>query len=354
MAQVPLVSVNLANIAIESFLYGIFFILNAGSIALLIYPRHQPSVTSKTRENRFKAAVKKPMFIGAIALFVGITGHWICTVMRLFAAMSTYKDGKEPLEYYSDISQNVYAIKTGFLEASLIIGDAMLVYRLWKVWNMKYWVIALPCLSLLGLIVCGIGLVNDFVHYAPGRSVFSPGTQAWVLGDGLFTLVTNVYSSSFIAWRIWRTDRRTRYSGASRLIRSKSLISVLAIFIESALLYTSWTVVFIVTYAVESHIEALIADCWAVTAGISFGLINVRVGMGWANKTASSITSTLPRFRGEANTAEEDMAYPMQTLAIHVHQVKNIMQSPEVVSFPDNSKPQSHPEEFDRPEKDEV
>ncbi|ESK88801.1 hypothetical protein Moror_17135 [Moniliophthora roreri MCA 2997] len=184
MAQASLVSVNLANTALESFLYGIFFVLNAGSIALLVCPRDYSAAFRETRENRFKSVFKKPMFLGAIVLFIGITGHWICTVMRLFAAQSTYKGGKAPLEYYSDISQGVYAIKTGFLEASLIVGDAMLVYRLWKVWNMNYWVIIIPSSTLLGLIVCGVGLVNDFVHYPAGRSVFSSGTRAWVLGTG--------------------------------------------------------------------------------------------------------------------------------------------------------------------------
>lgn len=294
------------------------------------------------------------MFLGAIVLFIGITGHWICTVMRLFAAQSTYKGGKAPLEYYSDISQGVYAIKTGFLEASLIVGDAMLVYRLWKVWNMNYWVIIIPSSTLLGLIVCGVGLVNDFVHYPAGRSVFSSGTRAWVLGTGLFTLVTNLYSSVLIAWPIWFTSRRTKSTGITRVVESGNLTSILSIFIESALLYTSWTVVFIATYAAKSHIEAIIADCWAVMAGISFGLLNVRIGMGWGMDTSSSDSSIIPRFcnEGDSNPAgdeDRDLAYPMQPLAVHVHQVKNIVQSRGVVSFPEDKS--NSPQESESQEK---
>jgi hypothetical protein len=38
-----------------------------------------------------------------------------------------YADGTRAAEYYADVSQNVYAVKTGFLEAALITGDTMLV-----------------------------------------------------------------------------------------------------------------------------------------------------------------------------------------------------------------------------------
>ncbi|KAI3604321.1 hypothetical protein WG66_008588 [Moniliophthora roreri] len=316
MAQASLVSVNLANTALESFLYGIFFVLNAGSIALLVCPRDYSAAFRETRENRFKSVFKKPMFLGAIVLFIGITGHWICTVMRLFAAQSTYKGGKAPLEYYSDISQGVYAIKTGFLEASLIVGDAMLAFSLLCVYHPTF-------------------LFSLNVH-TPSRAR------------------TNLYSSVLIAWPIWFTSRRTKSTGITRVVESGNLTSILSIFIESALLYTSWTVVFIATYAAKSHIEAIIADCWAVMAGISFGLLNVRIGMGWGMDTSSSDSSIIPRFcnEGDSNPAgdeDRDLAYPMQPLAVHVHQVKNIVQSRGVVSFPEDKS--NSPQESESQEK---
>uniref|UniRef100_A0A0W0F339 Uncharacterized protein n=1 Tax=Moniliophthora roreri TaxID=221103 RepID=A0A0W0F339_MONRR len=259
--NVPVVSICLANVAVESLLYGIFFVLNIGSIVLICFPLSD--VTKKESiSRRVQMAVKKPMFLGAIALFVSITGHWICTVLRLFGAVVFSEKG--PSAYYEDLSENLYAIKTGFIEASLIIGDS------------------------------------------------------------LFTLLTNVYSSTLIGYRIWWTERQSRYSGATRVGRS-NLSSVLAIFIESALLYTSWTVAFIATYAAESRVESVIADCWAAMAGISFGLINVRIGLGWA-RNPSAMLSTIPgrqQHRGAANTGETSLAYPMQPLAIHVHQVKD-------------------------------
>ncbi|EEB96166.1 hypothetical protein MPER_04745 [Moniliophthora perniciosa FA553] len=111
----------------------------------------------------------------------------------------------------------------------------------------------------------------------------------------------------------------------------------MAIFIESALLYTAWTIIFIITFAAESHVEAMMTDCWAVIAGISFGLINVRIGMGWAKpcSIASTSTFTFHRFRiGDSHQATMDETpHQMQTLAVHVNMTQS---SPEAVSFPDN------------------
>uniref|UniRef100_A0A0W0F345 Nucleoporin Nup159/Nup146 N-terminal domain-containing protein n=1 Tax=Moniliophthora roreri TaxID=221103 RepID=A0A0W0F345_MONRR len=59
----------------------------------------------------------------------------------------------------------------------------------------------------------------------------------------------------------------------------------------------SWTAVFTATYAVKFQIEALIADCWAVFAGIS-GLIDVRIGLEWAINPSVIITQTSSSGRG--------------------------------------------------------
>uniref|UniRef100_A0A0W0FJG3 Uncharacterized protein n=1 Tax=Moniliophthora roreri TaxID=221103 RepID=A0A0W0FJG3_MONRR len=272
--DVPIVSVSLANVAVESFLYGIFFVLDIGTIMLICFPLNDMTRTlmKESISRRIQITVKKPMFLGSIALFISITGHWICTVLRLFEAVVFSEKG--PLAYYEDLSQDLYAIKTGFSEASLIITDSMLIYRLWMIWSRNYYVIIIPILTLIGLIVCGIGGTNDFAHYTPGQSVFSSVTQAWVISDGVFTLLTNMYSSTLIGYRIWRTERESRYSGAVRVGSGSNLSSVLVIFVESALLYTTWTTVCIATYAAESRVESINSDCWAVVAGISSCLIN--------------------------------------------------------------------------------
>ena len=46
--------------------------------------------------------------------------------MRLFEA---FERGTVPLQYYADLSQKIYAVKTGLIMASIVSGDVIIVSR---------------------------------------------------------------------------------------------------------------------------------------------------------------------------------------------------------------------------------
>lgn len=58
---------------------------------------------------------------------VYIKQHWVFTVTRVFQAFVHYENGTAPLAFYADLAQLTEVMKTGFLMASLIVGDAMIV-----------------------------------------------------------------------------------------------------------------------------------------------------------------------------------------------------------------------------------
>lgn len=187
-ANIPLVSANLATAIIESFLYGIFFILATTSLYLLVSRRQKP-ISRMGRGDR--SIFLTPMFLASICLFILITAvsvsaailiehlrnidvrdsqHWAFTATRLFQAFVNYNGGTMPLAFYADLSQITEVVKTGFLMACLIICDAMIVsglalylvifpqqwsfkiYRLWIIWNHRTLVIIFPICTLLGLV----------------------------------------------------------------------------------------------------------------------------------------------------------------------------------------------------------
>ncbi|KAF8993888.1 hypothetical protein BDQ17DRAFT_1392511 [Cyathus striatus] len=252
----PLVSVNLATVCIESFLYGIFVVLFVASLYIHVY---------RSGLSQQKAA--------STSFPLGLSPHWICTFIRLFQAFITYNGGKTPLLFYADLSQLTEIVKTGFLVASIILGDAMIIYRLWVVWNYNKYVIIFPICTLLGLTVCGIGITYQFTQYTPGEDVFRTDAGRWVTSDFL------------IAWRIYSVDK------ASKKVGAQNLTSVLAIVVESAAIYTSWTIFFFATYQSKSNLQFTAADGWSAMSGIAFMLINVRVGLGWARRATENSTS---------------------------------------------------------------
>ncbi|KAH7904996.1 hypothetical protein BJ138DRAFT_1165566 [Hygrophoropsis aurantiaca] len=225
------------------------------------------------------------MFLAGICLFVTVTAHWILTVTRLFQAFVLYNDGSAPLSFYGDLSQLTKIVKTGFLAASLIVGDAMIIYRLWVIWNHSVWVIIFPSCTLLGLAVCCIGITYQFTKYTPGENVFLSQAGRWITSNCVFTICTNVYSTAMIAWKVWNTNRSARRFGGG------SLLPILATFVESAALYTSWTIFFFASYQSHSNIQYPAVDIWCTASGISFMLINVRVGLGWAQQAHQNSSS---------------------------------------------------------------
>jgi len=110
-----------------------------------------------------------------------------------------------------------------------------------------------------------------------------------------------------ICWTLIRHDRRNYNQGLS-----SNILKVLAIFVESAIIYTAWTIFFFITYQFQSNIQFFAIDVYPSMAGISFMLINVRVGLGWAKIAEPTVVTT-------GITAGSNM--PMRPLAISISQV---------------------------------
>ncbi|TFY55054.1 hypothetical protein EVJ58_g8491 [Rhodofomes roseus] len=298
MLQVPLVSANIATVFMESFFYGIFFVLSVSSICLLVYRQKQlllpinPNVQRVAAAGLFLQLCKTPMFLGAIALSVTITAHWILTCIRMFQAFVYFEGGTNPIAFYGNLKQLTEVVKTGFLMASMVIGDAMVIYRLWVIWNRRTVIVIFPLCTLAGLTACGVGITYQFTQYWPGENVFVSQAGRWITSDCVFTLCTNVYSTALIGYRVWTSYRHVKIHNCS------NLITVLTTFIESAALYTAWTAFFFVSYQTNSNLQFTAVDTWPELSGISCMLINVRVGLGWAQTGSHMANNRTEEFTG--------------------------------------------------------
>jgi len=140
VAQVPLLAVNLTTACIESFFYGIFFLLTVLSVYLLVV-RHN---SAKTKRSIFLT----PFFPSTLLIFATVTGvsiyfggkritlrrdltcilqHWIVTFKRLFDALIYFNSGKTPVSYFANVRLPTEIAKTSFLVLTLFIGDSMIV-----------------------------------------------------------------------------------------------------------------------------------------------------------------------------------------------------------------------------------
>ncbi|KIK67734.1 hypothetical protein GYMLUDRAFT_36485 [Collybiopsis luxurians FD-317 M1] len=327
MPQISLVRTNLATAGIESFLYGIFFVLTASSITLALYRQKRLRANRNLPQSRY-ALWKQPMSYGTFGLATTVTAHWILSFFRLFQAFVFVNGGKSPEDFYSDLRATSLVVKTAFLFASLILCDTLIIYRLWIVWSHNYYVIIFPVMTLTGLLVCGIGLPVQLASFAPNLTIFANQAGRWITSDCVFTLCTNLYSTSMIGYRIWSINRVTL--GMS--YGAKNLMSILGIFVESAAIYTAWTIFVFVTYLSGSNIQFLGSDVWPHAAGISFMLINVRVSLGWAATAqrntfaALNVADTIATIAGSGEPVFENRSgFAMRPVAVNISQATEVM-----------------------------
>ncbi|KAJ6459219.1 hypothetical protein C8R45DRAFT_843480 [Mycena sanguinolenta] len=310
--NIPLSSVSLATVALESCLYGIYLVLTVTAL-WLTFGRNAGS------GRRGTPIYSSLPFVGALILLITITGHWILTVDRGFLAFIYLADTLGPLGFYGDLSQTTEVVKTGFFVITLAIGDALIIHRLWIVWGHNNYVILFPFALLTGVAASGVGITYQFTQYKPEQNIFLSEAGRWITSDTVFTLCTNVYSTAFIAWQIWSQERAIKQYGGP------SLKSVLIIIVESAALYTVWTTFFLASYLSRSNVQFMAADCWPAMTGISCMLIHARVGLVRVQKEGRFPSSLaiatgsihLPSFAvniTRAVQADVDVDYPMDSL----------------------------------------
>ncbi|TFK34262.1 hypothetical protein BDQ12DRAFT_613811 [Crucibulum laeve] len=296
--QLSLVSISLATVCVIGCLYGLFFVLFGASLYTLILRQRSFS----TQPNMQQASSSLTLLIlSSILIFMAITVHTIFVFVRLFQAFVWYKRGSAPLEFYADLSQPTEVAKTFIMVTAVVIADAMIIYRLWIIWSYSIAIILFPIFTLFGAVACGIGTTYQFTQYKPGENISTSQAGHWIMSLFVATLCTNIYSTVCIAGRIIKINR------GSIIYEGGSLMSVVAIVIESAAIFTAWSIFGITSLLSKSNLQFITADLWSTISGISFMLINVRVGLGWAHsgKSQAMTQISLPELAG-INPSQEN------------------------------------------------
>ncbi|KAH9842576.1 uncharacterized protein C8Q71DRAFT_876571 [Rhodofomes roseus] len=281
-----LIPINLATVCIESFLYGIFFVLYASSTYLLV---RQGRAKAAAEHGSANSVYRAPMFIAAQIVFLTVTGHWVLTVYRLFQAFVNFRGGTAPLLYYANIALATEVAKSALLVATVLVSDAMIIYRLYIIWGYNKAIVVLPILTWFGLIAVGAGVCWRFSQYKIGDNVYDGPIGRWVTADCFFTLATNVYCTVCISYRVFRTRFRSRKHPS---LASPNLLSALAILVESAALHTAWNALFLGAFQRASTLQFTAIDVWSPVAGTAFMLINLRVALGWAQRAHPTAASS--------------------------------------------------------------
>ncbi|KAF7292560.1 hypothetical protein MIND_01153300 [Mycena indigotica] len=241
---------NLLGLTLGGMIYGAYLILFLSSIYLFVNGRS--------------------IVIASIALFVTSTITWVMTVYRNFRGWIFFEGGTAPDVFFNtnaDISETVQDV---FLALSLTIGDSMIIYRLWVVWRNPY-IIALPVLCVLGLF---ISLIITIVETTRLSLI---ALDTWITPTTVFILVTNVYCTACIGYKIFAVAAAT-----TGHVGHRKLTHFLAIFVESAAGYTSWALLYTILHQLDRNLQFAVQNTLPAMLGAANALINARVALGRA------------------------------------------------------------------------
>ncbi|KAJ7441655.1 hypothetical protein B0H11DRAFT_2204729 [Mycena galericulata] len=285
-------SVNLATLAVATLFYGMYAVLFFISMYLLVRKYHSTHTSQKSRKNG--SVFKSTVFVSAILLFLVVTVHWTIIVYRAFFGFVSLNQGVEAEIFFADQTKVTAVVQNSVLAVAVFIGDWLIIHRLWVVWASSKLVLVVPSVSIVATTVSSFISTYNTSHTS---DIFG---DPWLKFGTIMTLVTNMYCTAFITWKIWTITRISMPSDGTNLRH------FLIIVIESAGFYALWAVLFGVCYESQSNLQLILIQTGPTVVGLVNALIHTRVGLGWTSEQMQRVPdpSTPLRFKFSARGEE--------------------------------------------------
>ncbi|KAJ7261160.1 hypothetical protein C8J57DRAFT_1337236 [Mycena rebaudengoi] len=184
--------------------------------------------------------------------------------------------------------QTLGTVATQFGE---FLGDALLIYRCFIIWNRRWSVMAFPILLYLGAIAMGIMTIVQGA--VPGSNFFRGKVVNFGVPWATLSVALNVTITGLISYRILRArsmlKRLQEGSGSLNVY-----VSVAAVLIESALPFSILGIIFAVTFGKNLDQAPGFLFAWATFATLSpqFIIFRVATGRAWTQEVASNMETS--------------------------------------------------------------
>lgn len=284
MAEFDITAGQIVGLFMACVFYGIYLVTFFSCIRVLLW-----------RDGKRKewSAINKTMVVAALLMLV-FASLDVAFGLRhnLDAFVYEFAKGQHPKVEFAKISKWLNVMKFVNYSAQTFIGDGILLYRCFVIYNRKWWVVLLPMLMWIATAVC-----SGFTVYIEatigngdlGQSQFEP----FISSTLSLTLATNVITTGLIVYRIYRIQNRssntafTFGSGTtspySRLIRT---------LIECGALYTASIIVLFACYLADSQAILGVSNSVVQIIGITFNLLILNIDRGRATQPISSHSNT--------------------------------------------------------------
>ncbi|EKM58154.1 uncharacterized protein PHACADRAFT_206987 [Phanerochaete carnosa HHB-10118-sp] len=214
---------------LETLCYGIYFMLFAGFLRVL-YAKHQAG-----------RLIWRLLLIALIIFFL-ITAHLALQINRMLEAFADHRDvPNAPLMYFRTLSRRESGTKASIYTTLTLICDALIVYRVFVVYERKWFATVIPSMLFLADMALAAWYIWG-VSRIDGVWIWMPP----ILPISFFyavTLALNLLCTVMISWKISFIHRKLLGSAVAGI----RIESVIVIIIESAAIYSCILIALIVT-----------------------------------------------------------------------------------------------------------
>ncbi|KAG9308475.1 hypothetical protein JVU11DRAFT_11817 [Chiua virens] len=281
--DIPIDKAELLSTLLESLLYGKFSVngksyrtldpeFRAQGFSLLMFGGTIWVLVTR----RSTTQVNRMMLTAACALLLFSTAHLVIDVIRIAHGLILFRDThpRGPIGYFSDASQWTFVSKSYVYTAQTLIGDGVILYRCYTVWQSKL-VVILPTLLWCG--VAATGIANPLKALKAGQGeVFGGCLWEWITSFYTSTFMANSLTTFLLAFRIWSVDRKiTKLCGQQK----SQLRSISRIIIDAGMIYSFTLLAALICFVNKSNSQYVILNMVTPIISITFYMVIIRVGL---------------------------------------------------------------------------
>ncbi|TDL17409.1 hypothetical protein BD410DRAFT_730062 [Rickenella mellea] len=266
---------ELVGIVIEGIFYGVFLALFFATVYIL---------TRRRRHSRPNI----PMLVGAVVMFLLATAQIVVDTANIFHPF-IYLDRTHRIENLSDPTKPLWAAKAAIYFTMMLVGDVIVIYRTFVVWDRNFWVIFVPVCCTIGSAVSVYQTVWALRHIA---SVTIKEESRWGYAIFALSLAANSIATSLLAYRIWAHEASINsvFAKGSIIYRFNNMF-IVKIVLESGLINAAYLLTYTIILRSGSHALELFGSMSTPLVGIIFSTVILRTGV--ASKREAMLSSSI-------------------------------------------------------------
>ncbi|KAJ7924310.1 hypothetical protein B0H13DRAFT_2654889 [Mycena leptocephala] len=272
MPEISQPAAELIEHSIGCMLYGIYVVTFGIAERRLL-------TTDSGRWKR-RSEIRWVMLVVSILLFVNVTVDMSVATITLLDAFVFYTGPDGAAHIFSHGSGWQTMTKTFCVLFQSLLGDSVLIYRCYWLWNKSWAVIALPLLIWFTNVALAIRILDVLSQISKG-AVLSTGISPWFEAFWSLTISINIITTSLIVFRIWMVERqnkkfRTQLALTTGSTPSHPLSLAMRNIIESGMIYTFASILQLAFHSVQSNMLYIVSALEMHSVGITFNLIIIR------------------------------------------------------------------------------